>query len=172
MKIAVLTASAEGSATPFSPLDPPVDPSRYLSDHACTHVSIAKATAVRQVVDVVRQGFDVVINLCDGAWDEDRAGIEVVQTLERLGVPFTGAGSGFYDPSREEMKMACQAAGVRFPGYVVARRPHDTERALATLRFPMIVKHPSGYSSIGLTRDSRVTEAKGLKREIARTVDA
>ena len=36
-------------------------------------------------------GFDVFINLCDGAWDEDRAGIEVAQTLERLGLVFTGA---------------------------------------------------------------------------------
>src|SRR5207244_4271239 len=104
---------------------------------------IAKTTAVRQAIEIGRMGFDVVINLCDGAWDEDRAGIEVVQALERLNLAFTGAGSSFYDPSREAMKMACYAAGVKFPAYVMARHIDDAERALTRLRFPMIVTHPN-----------------------------
>ena len=28
-------------------------------------------------------GFDIFLNLCDGAFDEDRAGVEVVDALER-----------------------------------------------------------------------------------------
>lgn len=32
-----------------------------------------------------------------GAWDEDRAGVEVVKALEMFKVPFTGASSEFYD---------------------------------------------------------------------------
>ncbi len=38
---------------------------------------------------------DVYVNLCDGAWDEDRAGMEVVKALEMFKVPFTGASSEF-----------------------------------------------------------------------------
>lgn len=167
-RIAVLTSSFEGSKVPFKDLDPRADPARYLPAHDWSHFEIAKSTAVRQVADIARQGFDVIVNLCDGAWDEDRAGIEAVQTLERLNVPFTGAGSGFYDPSREAMKMACRAAGVLFPNYVV----NDAARALDELRFPMIVKHPNGYSSVGMTRESRVTSPEALKRECARVMEA
>jgi hypothetical protein len=47
-------------------------------------VRIGKATAVVQIRELVaRNAADVYLNLCDGAWDEDRAGIEVVQALER-----------------------------------------------------------------------------------------
>lgn len=167
MYIAILHPSYEGSAAPFKGFDPFCDPSRYLPGPIYTHVNVAKATAVRQVSEIARLGVDVAINLCDGAWDEDRPGIEVVQTLERLNIAFTGAGSTFYEPSREAMKMACHSAGGRFPPYVRARRMEDAERALARLRFPMIVKHRNSYSSIGLTRDSRVTDAEALRREVS-----
>ena len=168
LKIAVLTSSFEGSSVAFKDLDPRADPARYLPSHEWAHFAIDKATAVRQVAEIARQGFDVVVNLCDGAWDEDRAGIEVVQTLERLNVAFTGAGSAFYDPSREAMRMACRAAGVQFPNYVI----NDAARALDELRFPMIVKHPHGYSSVGITRESRVTSPEALHRECARVTEA
>jgi len=167
MKIAVLTSSFEGSDVPFKDLDPRPDPARYLPSHKWAHFEIKKATAVRQVAEIARQGFDAIVNLCDGAWDEDRAGVEVVQALERLNVPFTGAGSAFYDPSREAMKMACRAAGVLYPNYAI----NDVERALAELRFPMIVKHPNGYSSIGITRESRVTDSRELRNECARVAE-
>ncbi len=171
MKIAVLSSSYDGSQVPYKNLDPEYDPAQYLPDHDCTHFRILKTTAVRQVIDVARQGFEVVINLCDGAWDEDRAGVEVVQTLERLNVAFTGAGAAYYDPTREAMKMACQAVGALFPAYVSARDPAEVDRALTGLRFPLIVKHPHSYSSIGLTRDSRVTEADALRREATRMIE-
>ena len=90
---------------------------------------------------------------------------------ERLKAAFTGAGSVFYDPSREAMKMACHSAGVRFPAYVTARHAADAEHALSELRFPIIVKHPNSYSSIGLTRGSCVTNASQLRRETGRMIE-
>jgi D-alanine-D-alanine ligase len=170
MEIANLHPSYEGSSSPFSKLDPPCDPSVYLPDWNCTHFQIHKATAVQQVIQIAREGFDVAINLCDGAWDQDTAGIEVVQALERMNIAFTGAGSSFYDPSREAMKMACHSVGVKFPAYVMARHLRDTERAVRNLPFPMLVKHPRGYSSAGIFRSSRVTGAEALRREAERTI--
>jgi D-alanine-D-alanine ligase len=167
MKVAVLHPSYEGSSSVFKELEPECDPARFLPDHECINLRIMKATAARQVSEIARMGFDVAINLCDGAWDEDRAGIEVVQALERVGMAFTGAGSDFYDPSREAMKMACHAAGVGFPAYV----RDDVGRALRVLRFPMIVKHPHSYSSIGLTPRSRVTDADQLLCEVVRAIE-
>ncbi len=172
MKIVVLHPSNDVSTSPFAHLDPAHDLSRYLPEHSWTHVSIQKATAVRQLVELARAGYDVFYNACDGAWDEDRPGLEVVQTLERLGVAFTGAGSDFYDPPRRAMKMAAHTAGVAVPAFVEVRSNHDVARALRDLRFPMIVKHPYGYASVGMTRDSRVTDDESLRREIARMIEA
>lgn len=43
---------------------------------------IKKATAYRQIRQLVMSGkYDVFYNQCDGAKDEDRAGVEVVQAL-------------------------------------------------------------------------------------------
>jgi D-alanine-D-alanine ligase len=170
MRIAILHPSYEGTSSPLSELDPPCDPSVYLPDANCAHFQIHKATAVQQVIQVAREGFDVAINLCDSTWDQDMAGIEVVQALERLNMAFTGAGSSFYDPSREAMKMACHSAGVKFPAYVMARHLRDAHRAVRELRFPMLVKHPWGYSSTGIFRSSRVTDAEALRREVERTI--
>lgn len=67
------------------------------------------------------------INLCDGAWDEDRAGLGVVQALERFNLPFTGASSNFYEPSKELMKMAAYYAGVNTPAFQFAYNDEDIE---------------------------------------------
>jgi len=171
LKIAILHPSYEDSLSPMKDMDPECDPSRYLPEMNCSHFRIGKSTAVKQVTEIARQGFDAVINLCDGAWDEDRPGLEVVQVLERFNVAFTGAGSAFYDPSRESMKIAANSAGVSIPAYVMARTVADVDRALSHLRFPMIVKHPHGYSSVGMTKASRVTDADGLRVEVARLIE-
>jgi len=172
MKIAVLHPSYDDSTAPFKDFDPACAPDRYLPGHDYTSFQIHKATAVRQVAEIARMNFDVVINLCDGAWDEDRPGIEVVHALERLGVAFTGAGSSFYDPSREAMKIACHSAGVEFPPYVLARGSSDVAAAVERLRFPLIVKHPHGYSSVGMTRKSRVSSVDQLREEAGRMIDS
>ncbi len=175
LKIAVLHPSYQESNSPFKDLDPPCDPARYLPGFSCTDFEIHKRTAVQQVLEIAQQGFDVFFNLCDGAWAEDRPGIEVVQTMERMNLAFTGAGSQFYEPTRQAMKMACFAVGVKFPAYVTVNAHNQeqaAERAAGTLRYPMIVKHPNSYASVGLTRESRVTDEAALRREIARMMAA
>ena len=87
-------------------------------------------------------------------------GIEVVRTLEAHGVAFTGATSEFYEPSREAMKLACRAEGIATPDYVLAReRGRCRARRRSVLRFPLFVKHYSSYSSVDLSRRSRVLHA-------------
>ena len=144
----------------------------YLQEHDCEIVSIHKASAVKQVVELAGRGFDVFINLCDGAWDTESPGIEVVQALERLGQPFTGATSRFYDPSREQMKRVCYAWDIPTPAYVLALSEDDIARAADMLRFPMIVKHPNGYSSVGLTPASRVETPEALHEQARGAIQA
>jgi len=147
------------------------NPGQYFPDASFTEFQIFKATASQQVMEIAAQGFDAFFNLCDGALDEDWPGIEVVQTLEQLNLPFTGAGSAFYDPTRESMKMAAYSSGVKIPNYTFVHSTEQTARALDKLSFPMIVKPKHGASSVGLTEDSRVTDSQGLHREVKRMID-
>lgn len=173
MKICILNdACYENSESPTNEYDVPSDLSPYLQGHRCEMVFIQKATAVKQLIKLAQEGFDVFVNLCDGAWDEDRPGIEVVQALERLGLAFTGAGSSFYEPSRQAMKRMCHAWGINTPACVFAADSGSIESAALTLRFPLIVKHPSSYSSVGLTRASRVESAEDLRRESRKMIEA
>jgi len=112
--------------------------------------------------------FDVYFNLCDGASDEDYPGVDVVEALEELDLPFTGADSRFYDPTREEMQAAADMHGVGFAkGYHITEND-DLENLVKDLHFPLMVKHPKSYSSIGMTRDSRVENMDQLRTQFKR----
>jgi D-alanine-D-alanine ligase len=152
-------------AAPFPADDWPCDPRPFFPDAQWDVECLQKATSVEQVTRRMEQGFDLFFNLCDGAADQDTPGIEVVQTLEQHGVAFTGATSKFYEPTREAMKRACRAQGIDTPNYVVARDEAAVERAADLLRFPLFVKHYSSYSSIDLSRRSRVVSPAGLRRQ-------
>lgn len=143
--------------------DWPCDPRPYFPEADWEMVCLEKYNAVEQVVALSQKRFDVFFNLCDGSWDEeDNPGIEVVKALERLDVPFTGGTSQFYEPSREAQKRACRALGIDTPAYVMAKTVADVKRAARELTFPLFVKHPSSYASIGLTPDSRVEDEAAL----------
>ncbi len=168
LHICLLTDQDLEAGLPLPADDWPCDPRPYLPEAEWVVQPLEKEDAVPMLLQVARQGFDVYFNLCDGAWDEARPGIEVVQTLERLGVPFTGGHSGFFEPSREAMKRVCDAIGVAAPGYVDIQTDDDIERAAETLRFPLIVKHPSSYASTGLTPASRVETVDELWTQVSR----
>lgn len=168
MRICVLTPSYESSTSPFKGHDPSCDPSRFAPEHEWTHLGVDKARGGAQLRDALAAGFDVFVNLCDGAWDEDRAGIEVVRVLEAANVAFTGATSAFYEPSREAMKRACRYMGVDAPRGRVIRSIEALPAVQSSLRFPMIVKHPSSYGSVGMRPTSRVADAAELGVECAR----
>jgi D-alanine-D-alanine ligase len=169
MRICILDPSYAGSTSTFLDYDAASDPTPFLAGYEVERADIRKAPAVRQVRELAARGFDVFLNLCDGARDEDRAGIEVVETLERLGLAFTGAGSSFFEPSRAAIKLACFYAGVATPRGVTLADAGELD-AVAGLRFPLIVKHPSSYGSIGLTRGSRVEDRARLRAEVDRMV--
>ena len=144
--------------------DWPCDPRPFLPNDEW-HVATlkGKVESVAQVEELIEEGFDLFFNLCDGAADQDIPGIEVIQTLEKHGVPFTGSTSESYEPSRAEMKEACQEVGIATPKHVVATNKKDVERAAKELNFPLFVKHYSSYASVDISRRSRVQTPAGLR---------
>ena len=164
MRLCLLT-NQDLRAVPFPADDWPCDPRPFYPEGEWHVECLTKATAIEQITRCIDRGYDVFFNLCDGAADQDTPGIEVVRELERRGVAFTGATSEFYEPSREAMKRACRAEGIAVPDYVLARDAADVERADAQLNYPLFVKHYSSYSSVDLSRHSRVVSAAGLARQ-------
>ncbi|GET89622.1 D-ala D-ala ligase C-terminus/SET domain containing protein, putative [Leishmania tarentolae] len=118
---------------------------------------IKKATAYRQIRQLVMSGkYDVFYNQCDGAKDEDRAGVEVVEALEEFKVPYTGAISKYYEMSKPDMKLVAYYYNVATANYSVLEPGADIESLCAGLQFPCIIKHISGYSSVGMDKSCKV----------------
>lgn len=117
-----------------------------------------------------RKKIDVYMNLCDGALDEDRPGLDVIEALERLNLPFTGADSRFYSPTREQMQSVAEIQGVGFVRGFHAKSLRDLSEA-KRLKYPLMVKHPNSYGSEGMTRESRVETPQQLKVQTERMLE-
>ena len=120
-----------------------------------------------------RNEFDVYLNLCegyeiDGEEDWQYQGIDVVNALEELNLPYTGATPQFFDPTREEMQAAAERHDVSFvKGYRVTS-VEEAERLVQNLRYPIMVKHPKSYGSTGMFRESRVDRPEQLAKQVER----
>ena len=152
--------------------DWPCDPRPFMPDDEW-HLAVLgeKHESVAQVEALIEEGFDLFFNLCDGAEDQlDHPGIEVILTLEKHGVPFTGATSKCYEPTRKEMKDACTKHGIATPKFVFAKNESDVERASKTLQFPLFVKHHNSYASVDISRASKVSSPAGLRRQAKKII--
>ena len=171
LRICLLT-DQDLSQDPFPADDWPCDPRPHVPEAEWETAVLTKEDAVLRVTELARDGFDVFFNLCDGARDEGRPGVEVVETLERLDQAFTGADATFFEPSREVMKRVCRAWDVPTPDYRITTSDAEVRRAAEALAFPLIVKHPSSYASTGLTPASRVTTPEALLERAREMTDA
>jgi D-alanine-D-alanine ligase len=143
-------------------------PAEFLKNFDWEMVLLHRPVMERLRALALESRFDVYFNLCDGASDEDYPGLDVVEALEELNLPYTGADSKFYDPTREEMQAAAEAHGVGFAKGFHVTANDDLESLVKDLRFPLMVKHPKSYSSIGMTRDSRVENLEQLRTQFER----
>jgi len=139
------------------------DVSPYLKGYEYEFITVR-----HPVMDVVkelkeRNEFDLYLNVCEGyemddedSDDEDAYdGIEVVKALEELNLPFTGANSKLFDPTREEMQAAADKNNV---GFAKGYRVYSVDEAkglVENLRYPVMVKHPQSYGSTGMIKESR-----------------
>eukprot|EP00741_Cyanophora_paradoxa_P007710 tig00001187_g7459.t1 len=166
-RLALLLPSYEGSTSAVANLDPPRSLDRLLpSGWTCETIFLTKST-VNKTIRRRKKDFDVFVNLCDGAWDEDTPGVDVVLAMEKEKLAFTGASSLFYDPTREGMKKACFACSVPTPRYAFAETVADCDTIAKRLNFPLFVKHHHSYNSIGVTTKSKVANLEQLREQVA-----
>jgi D-alanine-D-alanine ligase len=148
------------------PDDIPYDPSPYMKGYKWKQHLVLPDNVEKQIKDLMDEGVEVFINLCDGTPDDAISGIGLVRAMEKIGAAYTGADSKFFDPTRDEMKNAAKRVSVPTPNWVFVSRVEDAEKVAKRLRFPMLVKPPHGYASVGLRRDSRVENVEQLKTQM------
>ena len=119
--------------------------------------------------------FDVFLNICEGYEFEDMQddvlgydAIEVVRALEELELPFTGAHSNCFDPTREEMQAVADANGIGFARGYQVKNVLEAQELVKNLRYPIMIKHPKSYGSTGMTKDSRADTLEEVKTQVAR----
>src|SRR4026209_1258098 len=159
------------SSTPDDLNDKPYDPSAHMNGFQWKHHQVNPKNVEKQIRDLMNEGVDVFFNVCDGTPDDALSGIGLVQVMEKLGAAFTGADSKFFDPSRQEMKAYAKKLNVPIPNWVMVDRVEDVERVARRLRFPVLVKPPHGYASVGITRDSRCENLEQLKVQTGREIE-
>ncbi len=160
------------------------DPSPYLKDYDWEMVTLTAPIMDNIRALAERNEFDVYLNICEGyelddVYDDDNdeyddepsyqyQAIEVVQAMEALNLPFTGADSHCFDPTREEMQAAADANGIRFAkGYRVTS-VDEARELVNNLRYPIMVKHPKSYGSTGMIRESRADTLDQVLQQVER----
>lgn len=151
--------------------DIPYDPSPYMKGYRWKQHLVQPKDVEKQIRDLMDEGVDVFVNLCDGTPDDALSGIALVHALEKHNAAFTGANSKFFDPTRDEMKNAARRVSVPTPNWTFVNRIEDAEKVVKRLKFPMLVKPPHGYASVGIRRNSRVETIEQLREQLKIEID-
>jgi len=129
----------------------------------------------KPLVDFFRQlhetdKYDVYLNLCDGSDYKGYSyqGIDVIWALEEVNLPFTGADSRCYEPTRERMQAAAENCQTRFARGGQVSSVREAEALSQNLEYPLMVKHPNSFGSTGMTKWSRVKSLRTLKSQVKR----
>ncbi|MBF0305036.1 MAG: SET domain-containing protein-lysine N-methyltransferase [Alphaproteobacteria bacterium] len=168
MRICVLQPDYGVSAAAHGEYDPPRDLSALLPDDQVVHVLLRKATVYRQLRALRGEGFDVFVNLCEGYLDWDIPSIDVIDALDRLGLPHTGPTARLYDPSKALMKLCAHYAGVATPDFAIVSHPAQVPEAVATLAFPLFAKPAHAGDSLGVDMDSLCADLPMLVAKVGR----
>ena len=159
MHICVLTSVPDENDIPY-------DPSPYMNGYRWKQHIVGPKNVEKQIRDLMDEGVDTFINLCDGTSDDALSGIALVHALEKYSTAFTGADSKFFDPTRDEMKNAARHVSVPTPNWMFVNRAEDAEKVVKRLKFPMLVNPPHGYASVGILRNSRVETLEQLREQL------
>ncbi|MBN8583088.1 MAG: hypothetical protein J0L96_20655 [Anaerolineae bacterium] len=151
------------------------NPAPYMKDYEWKLVTL-KAPVLEKIQALAEsKEFDVFLNICEGYEFEDEEddeigyeADEVVQALERLDLPFTGADSHCFDPTREEMQTIADANNIGFAKGYRVNSVEEAEELVKNLRFPIMVKHPKSYGSMGMIKESRANTVEEVLAQVKR----
>ena len=163
MKVCVLQPDYTGSPVDYGNYDPRRNLAPWLPGDTVDHLFLRKSTTFRQLQEAARAGYDIFINLCEGYPEWDIPGFDVIWSLERLNLPYTGPSPRVFLPSKTTMKIVAHAVGVATPAWRVVSDLEPVEG----LRYPLFVKPADSGDSLGIDSDSLVRNAEELRAKCA-----
>jgi D-alanine-D-alanine ligase-like ATP-grasp enzyme len=166
MKICVLLPDYSTSDVDYQHYDPPRDLSALLPSHTVHHVALNKRTTYRQLKQLVREDYNIFVNLCEGYLDWDTPSIDVIEALDRLNLPYTGPPAHLYDPPKVLMKYVAHTAGVCTPPHGLVRSEHEARELARRLTFPLFVKPSHAGDSLGVDDASLVHDRHDLLTKV------
>jgi len=171
MNICVLQVSYEGSSFESPECDPPRDLSSLLPEHSFHHEFLRKSSAFGQIRRLRGKGFDIYVNLCDVYPESDVPSVEVIWTLEHLGLPYTGPDLSICAAAKDLMKFVADSEGIEVPRHALIETPRNLKQACSHLAFPLFVKPNEMGDSYGIDRGSLVLEPSALKARVGLVVE-
>jgi D-alanine-D-alanine ligase len=166
MKVCVLQPDYSTTAVDYQYYDPPRDLQRLLPGAQVDHVLLNKLTTYKQLKSLQHAGYDIFVNLCEGYLEWEVPSIDVIYTLELLGLPFTGPTALLYDPTKELMKYVAHCEGVASPAYVLVETEEDIDTACRVLKFPLFIKPAKAGDSLGIDAHSLVHDKPALVAKV------
>jgi len=108
-----------------------------------------------------------VINFFEGFSNDSQREVAFAKIMERVGIPFTGYSSGTLELClhKQRLRNVLMRHAIPVPRGILLKRKTDIQK-LAHLDFPLFIKPCAEDGSIGIDRDSFVTDAAHLERSI------
>ena len=129
-----------------------------------------KLTTYKQLKALQREGYAIFVNLCEGYLEWEVPSIDVIHTLELLGLPYTGPTALLYDPPKELMKYVAYCEGIATPAYTLIEKEEDLLSAATQLTFPLFIKPAKAGDSLGIDEHSLVYNKEALLEKVNATL--
>ncbi len=167
MKVCILQPDYSTTSVDYKNYDPPRELSHLLPGDEVDHIFLNKLTTYKQLKSLQHKGYDIFVNLCEGYLEWEVPSIDVIYTLELLGLPFTTL---LYDPPKELMKYVAYCENIATPAYVLIGDEEAIETACTQLNFPLFVKPAKAGDSLGIDDRSLVGNKEALLEKVIATL--
>lgn len=171
LRVCVLQPDYSTSAVDYQYYDPQRNLSHLIPEAEVDHVLINKLTTYKQLKELKKKKYDIYVNLCEGYLEWEVPSIDVIYSLELLGLPFTGPSTILYDPPKELMKYVAYTEGISTPAYALIETEENLAAQIQHLQFPLFVKPAKAGDSLGIDDKSLVNDMDELKLKIREVID-
>lgn len=168
MRITVLTYIDGGErSTEYDPVVRQVVRALRRQGHQVAILGV-HADVKRVIAGLQRRRPDLVFNLVEMFADNMFGDIAMEGLLDLLGLKYTGVGPGesYLTQDKALSKKLLAFHGILYPRFAVFARDADFETG-GNLRMPLFVKPLRTDASIGIRKNSLVTDMKSLMRRVA-----
>ncbi len=170
LKICVLQPDYSTSGVDYQYYDPKRNLSAFMPEAHIDHIFLNKLTTYQQLKQLKEKNYDIYINLCEGYLEWKVPSIDVIMSLDLLGLPYTGPTVNLYDPQKTIMKYLAFCEDVKTPAHVLIESADDLSLLPGNLNFPLFVKPAKAGDSLGVDDASKVTNQKELITKVNKIV--